>query len=62
LFTGEEIEVFGPGKEHFTQKIEQMWNDEGKEIDVAPHAQMIIKMKMLKDVERFYLLRKGRED
>lgn len=62
LFIGDEIEVFGPGKEHFTQKIEKMWNEEDKEIDVAPHAQQIIKIKMDEEVERFHLIRKERED
>lgn len=62
LFTGEEIEVFGPGKEHFVQNIENMWDEEGNEIEVAPHAQQIIKMKMSEDVEKFYLLRKEREE
>lgn len=62
LFIGDEIEVFGPGKEHFTQKIENMWNEENTEIDVAPHAQQIIKIKMDEEVERFHLIRKERED
>ncbi len=62
LFTGDEIEVFGPGREHFVQKIERMWDEEMNEIDVAPHPQQIIKMKMNEEVERYYLLRKGRED
>jgi len=62
LFVGEEIEIFGPGKEHFTQIINNMWDKDGKEIEVAPHAQQIIKIKMNEEVEKFYLLRKGRED
>lgn len=62
IFKGEEIEIFGPDKEHFTQTIEQMWDEEGNEIDVAPHAQQILKIKMMQDVEKFYLMRKGRED
>lgn len=62
MFVGEEIEIFGPSASHFTQKIENMWDEEGMPIDVAPHPQQIIKMKMEKEVERFYLIRKGRED
>lgn len=62
LYVGDEIEIFGPGKEHVSQKIEMMWDEEGNEIEVAPHAQQIIKIKMEKEVERFYLLRKERED
>ena len=62
MFVGEEIEIFGPGQEHFIQKIEKMWNEEGIEIEVAPHAQQVLKIKMDQTVEKFYLLRKERED
>ncbi|TJX16310.1 U32 family peptidase [Tissierella creatinini] len=62
LFTGEEIEVFGPARDYFVQKIEKMWDEDNNEIDVAPHPQQVIKMKMNEEVERYYLLRKGRED
>lgn len=62
MFVGEEIEIFGPGREHFIQKIEKMWNEEGIEIEVAPHAQQVLKIKMDHEVEKFYLLRKERED
>ena len=62
MFLGDEIEVFGPDKYHFTQKIEKMWNEEGEEIDVAPHPQQIVKMKMNKPVENWDILRIARRD
>ena len=62
MFLGDEIEVFGPDKYHFTQKIEKMWNEEGEEIDVAPHPQQIVKMKMNKPVENWDILRIARKD
>lgn len=62
MFLGDEIEVFGPDKYHFTQKIEKMWNEEGEEIDVAPHPQQIVKMKMKKPVENWDILRIARRD
>lgn len=62
MFAGEEIEVFGPGKDYFTQTIDSMWDEEGNEIEVAPHAQQILKIKMTQPVERFDLIRKPRED
>ena len=62
MFKGEEIEIFGPGVDYFTQKIEYMWDESGNEIDVAPHPQQIIKMKLDREVSKYYLLRKGRED
>jgi len=61
MFVGDEIEIFGPGKEYFVQKIEKMWDNEGNEIDVAPHPQQIIKIRTDQEVRRFDLIRKGKE-
>lgn len=62
IFTGDEIEVFGPNKEHFNQIIEKMWDKDNSEIEVAPHAQQIIKIKMDKPVEAWDIIRKPREE
>lgn len=62
MFVGDEIEVFGPRTEHFTQVIKEMYNEEGEAIDVAPHAQMIIKIKMDKPVSEYFMLRKPVEE
>lgn len=62
IFVGDEIEIFGPNKEYFTQRVEKMWNDKGQEIEVAPHAQQIISIKLKKDIEKYYLIRKRKED
>ncbi|AFS78356.1 putative protease YrrO [Gottschalkia acidurici 9a] len=58
IFVGDEIEIFGPNKEYFTQKIEKMWNDKEEEIDVAPRAQQKIKIKVDHPVEKMDILRK----
>lgn len=62
IFKGDEVEVLGPGKEHFNLKIEDMWNKKGEEIDVAPHAQQIIKIKMNNPVKPYDMIRKARKD
>ena len=62
MFAGDHIEVFGPDKDHFEQDIEEMWDSKGKEIDVAPHAQQEIKIKMKQPVKKMDMLRKERED
>ena len=62
IFVGDKIEVFGPDKDHFEQVIEEMWDDKGKEIDVAPHAQQEIRIKMKQAVNKMDMLRKERED
>ncbi|KNF09874.1 collagenase-like protease [Gottschalkia purinilytica] len=62
IFVGNEIEVFGPNKEHFVQKVEKMWNEKGEEIEVAPHPKQIIKMKMDNPVEKWDMLRMAIEN
>lgn len=61
MFVGDEVEVFGPGVKHFTQTIEEMYDDKGNAIDVAPHAQQIVKIKMDRDIDKYFLMRKPRE-
>ena len=62
MFLGEEIEVFGPNKKHFTQVIEKMWDENMEEIDVAPHPQQTINILMDYPVETMDMMRKKRED
>lgn len=62
MFVGDEIEIFGPNKEYFVQTIDKMWNEEGEEIQVAPHAQQIIKIKMNQPVASWDIIRKKRKE
>lgn len=62
IFKGDKVEIFGPGVDYFTQEIEHMWDHKGNQIDVAPHPQQIIKLKVDKDIDKLYLLRKEREE
>ena len=62
MFKGDNIEIFGPNKEYFSHTIDQIWDDEGNEIDVAPHPQQIIRMKIENKVEPYDIIRKPRED
>lgn len=50
FFVGDEIEVMQPDKPFFTQTVSEMVNENGETIDVANHAQMIVKMKMSEPV------------
>ena len=56
---GQEIEVFQPNLPTYRQVISEMYNDKGEAIDVAPHAQQIIKMKMVQPVEPYTILRRN---
>lgn len=57
MFIGDRIEIIGP-KVEFEQQIEKMWDENGNEIRVAPHPQMIIKIPMKYPVEEFFMLRR----
>jgi len=58
MILGDEIEVFGPGTEFFTQKIEILLDEEDRPIETAPHPQQIVKIKMVQPVSEKYMLRK----
>lgn len=56
---GDEIEIMQPaGHSNFTQTISTMYDQDGKEITVAPHAQMLIRIPFSRPVTEFSLLRR----
>jgi len=55
---GDEIEIFGPNRDFFTQTIEVMQNAEGEPIESAPHPQQILEIKMTRPVAPGFMLRK----
>lgn len=58
MVVGDEIEVFGPNRDFFTQKLEVLLNEEGEPVDSAPHPQQILRIKMDQPVAEKYILRK----
>ena len=59
MTVGEEIEIFGPDIDYFTQNITAMMDAESGEIlESAPHPQQLLKMKMDYPVKPHYILRK----
>ncbi|MEW9121323.1 MAG: U32 family peptidase [Thermotaleaceae bacterium] len=62
IFKGDVLEIMGPDIDPFNQVVHSMWNENGEEIDVAPHAQQIIKIRLDHPVHRHYILRKDRKD
>lgn len=57
---GDEIEVFGPYTNFFSQKLDILENENGEPIQSAPHAQQIVRIKMIKPVKEGFLLRKAK--
>ncbi|MCI2061360.1 MAG: U32 family peptidase [Eubacteriaceae bacterium] len=62
MSTGEEIEVFGPGTDFFTQTLSEMYDEEGTPIGSAPHPQQIVRIKLEKPAGYNFLLRKRKTD
>lgn len=62
LFKGDTIEIIGPDYKGFTQVVDYLKNKDDEEIEVAPHPQQIMKIKMDNEVEEMYILRKKRSD
>ena len=60
FFKGDEIEILQPGKPFHTQIVESMKNENDEEIDVAPHAAMIVKISLTTAVVQGAMLRKKR--
>ena len=58
MTVGQEIEFFQPDAPLFKQTITQMFDDQGNSINVAPHPQQIITMKMNKPVVPYTILRR----
>lgn len=58
---GDEVEFYGPGFRHFEQNVGVMWDEDGVEIDRAPHAMMILKMPVEQPVEKGDMIRKKKD-
>ncbi len=57
FFLGDKIEIIGP-KEEKNMTIDEMWDEDMNPIDVAPHPQQIIKIRMETPVKENYILTK----
>lgn len=61
MTVGEEIEVFGPHTDAFSQKLEVLLDAEGTPIQSAPHPQQLVQIKMERPVCENFMLRKRKE-
>lgn len=60
FFEGDEIEIMQPGKSYITITAEDMCDEKGQPITVAPHAQQIVSMKAPEEICVGAMLRKKR--
>lgn len=57
----DEIEVFGPYTDFWTQKLDYLKDEEGNDLESAPHPQQILKIRMDHPVKENFMLRKLKE-
>ncbi|MDL4839698.1 peptidase U32 family protein [Aquibacillus rhizosphaerae] len=55
---GDEIEFFGPNFYHFKQTIDEIWDEQGIQVDIARHPMMITKVKVKQPVRYYDMMRK----
>lgn len=60
FFKGDEVEIIQPMKPFFTQTIDSMQDEDGNEIEVANHAEQIVKFKTAQAVCKGAMIRKKR--
>lgn len=58
---GDTLEIFGPGRDAFTQRLSAMWDLDGNRLETAPHPQQMLEIQMEQPVEEnfFMCIRKG---
>lgn len=62
VFKGEEVEVLTSKGQNFKLVLDNMWNQDGEEIESAPHPQMIYKIKTQQELKPFDMLVKEKGD
>lgn len=62
IFVGDEVEVFGPGKDYFTWTIEDMVDEAGTPLEVANKARQVFTAAIPHPVEAKDMIRKKVED
>lgn len=60
FFKGDKVEIIRPMEPFFTQTVECMTDGDGNEIDVANHAEQIVKFKVIEPVRPGSMVRKQR--
>ena len=58
---GDIMEFLSPGGETFFQEIKELFNEEGEEVERAPHPQQLLIIPILKRVEPYTIMRRPRE-
>ena len=58
---GDELEVLCQKDDNFVYHVEKIWDEEGEEVQSAPHPKQIIRLKIGRKVKKYDILRKKEE-
>ena len=58
MVVGEEVEIFGPFADYFTQNITEMYDVEGNSIDSCPHPKEIVRIRTDRPVKAGWMMRR----
>lgn len=58
---GSEVEFFGPKRDNFIQKVEELWDEEGNPITEANRAMQKVKMRVRQPVKPYDIMRKEKK-
>jgi putative protease len=62
IFKGDELEFIVPGQKTFTIRVDYLLDEEGAEIEAAPHPKQLIKIPLTEEVPIGSLLRRQKEN
>ncbi|NGQ95887.1 U32 family peptidase [Brevibacillus sp. SYP-B805] len=58
---GSEVEFFGPKRDNFIQKVEELWDEEGNSLTEANRAMQKVKMRVTQPVKPYDIMRKEKK-
>ncbi|PYZ98777.1 collagenase-like protease [Alteribacter lacisalsi] len=56
---GDQVEFFGPEIENFTQTVDKVWDEKGRELDAARHPLQVVRFKVDRPLYPDNMMRKG---
>ncbi|SDL43389.1 peptidase U32 family protein [Halarsenatibacter silvermanii] len=62
ISVGDELEIFGPGCQVFKQNVEELYDNQGSRIEVAPHPESLVKLRVDHEVGENYIIRREKDE
>jgi len=62
FFRGDKVEIIGPNHKLLYSTIEDMWDENGNQLTVAPHPKQTVKIKLDCTVQEYSIMRKEKRE